>query len=113
MAKVGRPTVDTPELRQKIEEATALDASIEEVAFYADISRETYYQLIKKDKDFSDRLDALRQRPVLKARQTINKALDNPHDAQWYLERKRRKEFASPTRDIEIDEKKKLIKIRL
>lgn len=90
----GRPTSDTKETRQKIEEATALDASIEEVAFYANISRETYYQIIKKDKVFSDRLDALRNRPVLKARQTVVKALDNPVHAFEYLKRKRKQEFS-------------------
>jgi predicted DNA-binding protein YlxM (UPF0122 family) len=91
---VGRPTVDTPELRQKIEEVTALDASIEEVAFYAGISRETYYQIIKKDKVFSDRLEALRNKPVLKARQTaIQKLGESYQNAMDYLKRKRKLEF--------------------
>ena len=92
--KVGRPSVDTPELRQKIEEVTALDASIEEVAFYAGISRETYYQIIKKDKEFSDRLVALRNKPVLKARQTaIQKLGESYQNAMDYLKRKRKFEF--------------------
>jgi len=91
----GRPiTVDTPETRQKIEEATALDASIEEVCFYADISRESYYQLIKKDKDFSDRLDALRNRPILKARQTVIARIGESYaNAMDYLKRKKKLEF--------------------
>lgn len=92
----GRPiTVDTPETRQKIEEATALDASIEEVCFYANISRESYYQLIKKDKEFSDRLEALRNNPILKARKTITDKLNEPEHAKWYLERKAKREFSS------------------
>src|SRR3990167_9815383 len=91
---VGRPTSDTPELRQKIEEVTALDASIEEVAFYAGISRETYYQIIKKDKVFADRLIALRNKPVLKARQTvIQKMGESYQNAMDYLKRKRKLEF--------------------
>lgn len=94
MAKVGRPTVDTPETRQKIEEATALDASIEEVCFYADISKDTYYTIIKKDKEFSDRLDALRNRPILKARQTvIAKISESYANAMDYLKRKKKLEF--------------------
>ena len=92
--KVGRPSVDTPELRQKIEEVTALDASIEEVAFYAGISRETYYQIIKKDKVFADRLVALRNKPVLKARQTaVQKLGESYQNAMDYLKRKRKLEF--------------------
>lgn len=95
MAKVGRPiTVNTPETRQKIEEATALDASIEEVCFYADISKESYYQLIKAEPEFSDRLEALRNRPILKARQTvITKLGESYSNAMDYLKRKRKKEF--------------------
>lgn len=90
----GRPTVDTKITRQKIEQATALDASIEEVAFYADISKETYYQIIKKDKVFSDRLLALRNRPVLKARETVNQKLGESYsNAMDYLKRKRKLEF--------------------
>lgn len=91
----GRPiTVDTPETRQKIEEATALDASIEEVCFYADISRESYYQLIKKDKEFSDRLEALRNRPILKARQTVIAKIGESYaNAMDYLKRKKKLEF--------------------
>ena len=64
------------------------------MAFWANISRETYYQIIKKDKGFSDRLDALRNRPVLKARGTVVKALDNPVHAFEYLKRKRKSEFS-------------------
>lgn len=100
--KSGRPTKDTTETRQKIEEATALDASIEEVAFYANISKETYYQIIKKDKAFSDRLEALRNKPVLKARQTFIQALNDPQYAVRYLEKKRKKEFGNDSQTINI-----------
>jgi hypothetical protein len=91
----GRPTIDTPLTRQKIEEAASLDASVEEIAFYAGISRETYYQIIKKDKAFSDRILALRQRPVLKARQTVVQSLSDPQNAFRYLEKKRKVEFGN------------------
>ncbi len=91
----GRPTKNTEETRRKIEEATALDASIDEVAFYADISRDTYYEIIKKDKVFSDRLDALRNRPILKARQTvISKMSESYQNGMDYLSRKRKSEFS-------------------
>lgn len=92
--KVGRPSLDTPEVRRKIEEAAALDASVEEIAFYADISRDTYYEILKKDPKFSDRVKALRNRPVLLARQTINKKMGESYaNAVDYLKRKKRLEF--------------------
>lgn len=94
MAKVGRPTKDTPEVRQKIEEAAALDASVEEIAFWADISRETYYQILKADPKFSDRIEKLRQKPILAARQAVvKKSTESYSNAMDYLKRKKRLEF--------------------
>jgi hypothetical protein len=37
----------------------------------------------------------LQERPILKARQTIVKSLDDPEQAKWYLERKRKNEFST------------------
>ena len=97
MAEVGRPTKLTPETVTKLEEVFVIDGTVEEACFYAEISRNAYYEWIKANPALNDRFEALRQRPFLKARQTIVKALDNPHDAQWFLERKKKKEFAVRT----------------
>ena len=95
MAKRGPKTKNTPEVRKKLEEAAALDCTIEEMCFYAGIAKPTYYDYLEADPEFSARLTALREQPVLKARTTIVKALEkNPATAAWYLERKRKKEFA-------------------
>jgi hypothetical protein len=78
-----------------LEEAAALDCTIEEMCFYAGISKPTYYAYLEADHELSARLEALRNEPILAARQTIIKALKtNPQQANWYLERKRKKEFA-------------------
>lgn len=91
---VGRPTKLTDETRRKIEEVAALDGSVEEICYYADISKDTYYRWMKENPELSDRIEKLRQRPILKARQTIVKGLgDNFQNAMEYLKRKRRKEF--------------------
>jgi len=71
MAEVGRPTEKTPEVIRKIEEAAAMDCSMEEIAFFANIHRATLYRWIKEDKELKDRIDELKQTPFLKARQTI------------------------------------------
>ena len=84
----------TPETIGKLEQAFAIDATVEEACSYADISRDAFYDYLKKEPTFSDRIEDLRQRPILKARQTIVKSLDNPQHAQWYISRKRKKEFA-------------------
>ena len=85
----------TPETVKKLEEAFAIDSTVEEACFYADISRQTYYQWIKAHPKLADRFEALRENPILKARQTIAKSLDDPNIARWYLEKKKRKEFGN------------------
>jgi len=94
MAKVGRPTDMTTETVNKLEEVFAIGGTDEEACFYADISKQTLYNYQEKHPEFVDRKEALKERPILKARQTIVKALDQPQQAQWFLERKRKNEFA-------------------
>lgn len=91
---MAAPSKLTPAVRVKIEEVAALDGSVEEMAYYCDVSRQTIYQWLKDNPELSDKVERLRERPILKARQTIAKSLDNPQGAQWYLTRKRKKEFA-------------------
>lgn len=93
----GRPTKFTPEVIRKIEEVAALDGSIGEMAYYADINVQTLYSYLQDHKEFSLRIDKLRERPILKARQTIVKHLDSPEGARWYIERKKKKEFSTRT----------------
>jgi len=92
---MARPTKKTDEVIRKIEEVAALDGSVEEMAFYAGVHPDSVYAWLKEDKEFSDRISALRERPVLKARQTIVKSLDDPNMAFKYVEKKRRKEFGA------------------
>ena len=85
---------DEKEVMAKFEEATAIDASIEECLYYADISRDSYYRYIKSHPDFAIKLARLREKPVLKARQTIVKGLEESDNAKWYLARKKKLEFS-------------------
>lgn len=94
----GRKTVFTPEVCKKIEEVAALDGSISEMAYYADVSRQSIYNYFKENPDFLDRIEKLREKPVLLARQTIIKSLTQPHNAFKYVERKRAKEWAPQTK---------------
>jgi hypothetical protein len=101
----GRPTVMTEEVLRKIEEVAALDGSVAEMAYYAGIHVDTIYAKMASDKAFSERIAALRERPVLKARQTIVKSLDDPNHAFKYLEKKRKKEFGNSL-DVTTDGEK-------
>lgn len=97
---MARPSKQTPESVKKLEEAFAMDATVEEACFYAGISRQAYYEWIKESPELGDRFEALRNNPVLKARKTVVESLNNPDYAFRYLERKKKDEFAVKT---EID----------
>jgi hypothetical protein len=82
----------------KLEQAFAYDCTVLEACSYANISKDTFYRYIKEHPEFSDRIEQLREMPVLQARQSVVSALaSNPELALKYLERKKRKEFATRT----------------
>ncbi len=91
----GRPTKMTPETLKKLEEAFAIGASDNEACFYADISHQTLYTYQSDHPEFLDRKNALKERPVLLARQSVIKGLESdPQLALKYLERRKPGEFA-------------------
>ena len=97
MADTGRPTVFTPAVVQKLEHAFSIGATDIEACFYAGISRGTLYAYQKEHPDFLDRKEMLKEKQVLKARTVIVQALQegDKNIAKWYLERKRKDEFAT------------------
>lgn len=78
---------------QKLEEVWAIGGSDAEAAFYAGISKAALSDFINKRPEISERKQSLQEKPVLKARQTIVRNLDQVQTSQWYLERKRPQEF--------------------
>ena len=95
---VGRPTKMTEIVIGKLEEAFAYGASDREACFYADINPDTLYAYQKEHPEFSERKEALKERPILAARQKVVQEIQNDvKNAQWYLERKRKDEFSQRT----------------
>ncbi len=101
--KTGRRLFDGKDekiILLKLEEAFAIGASDVEACLYADISPTALYEYQKKNKEFRERKERLKEKPTLKARQTVVQNLDDKELAFKYLIRKRRDEFASK---MEID----------
>ena len=84
----------TPEVVNKLEEAFAMGCTDLEACLFADISKQTLYNYQDAHPGFVDRKEELKETPVLKARQTILNNLEDPQNAKWYLERKKKDEFA-------------------
>jgi hypothetical protein len=92
---VGRPTVMTPEVISKLEEAFAWGCTDIEACLHADIATPTLYLYQEKNPKFIERKHALKENPVLLARSTVvNAMVDDPDLALKYLERKKKGEFS-------------------
>ena len=95
--QVGRPKkIDTFVLR-KLYEAFIVGSSDEEACFWANIGKSCLYDFQAEYPEFLELKEEWKLNPTLRARNTIYKNLDNPTNAQWYLERKKKNEFAQRT----------------
>jgi hypothetical protein len=93
----GRPTVFNQTTVHKLEQAFMIGSTVEEACILSGVSRSAYYKQLNKDPDFMDRMAYFQAIPVLVARYTVFTAIRNGDAkvAMWYLERKRREEFAN------------------
>jgi len=92
---MARPSVFTPDVLQKLEQAFALDCTDEEACYYANISPASLYNYQARNKRFLEHKQALRLKPVLRARMELVHGLEgNPELSLKYLERKRKEEFS-------------------
>lgn len=102
---MGRPTAFTKEVLQKLEHAFSIDCTDEEACFYAGIAPSSLYNYQAKNPKFLERKQALRQRPVLRARMEVVKGIEtSPQFAMRYLERKRPDEFG-PKAFVQTEQK--------
>ena len=83
----------------KLHNAFAIGATVEEACRFAGISRDAFYEHSKKNPKFTDTIDGVKDRPILKSKSLIIKSINdgNLSMAQWYLERKCKKEFSVRT----------------
>jgi len=99
-----RPSKMTPEIVVKLEEWFAMWFTDLEACLYASISKDVLYNYIKKNPEFKDRKELLKQQPKIKAKINITKSINewDKNDSKWYLERKAKDEFSLKQ---EIDQK--------
>lgn len=77
----------------KLKEAFSIGSDVSAACYYANITRQTYYNWEKDNPELKEEFDRLKEKPVLKAYQTVAKDLDKIDTAKWYLSKKRNKEF--------------------
>ena len=95
---MARPTKRSAELVGKLEYAFSLGCNVTEACLYADIDRSTYYEWCKEDDKLSNRMEELRETPILIARDSVIKGIKTDPDlALKFLERRKKDEFSTKT----------------
>lgn len=87
---VGRPTVMTEDIVNKLEECFADGASDVEACFIAGISKQTLYNYQKYHPEFVDRKEGLKSLTTYRAKKVVSQSIasGDKNDAKWHLERK-------------------------
>ena len=92
---MARPTVMTPEVIAKLEEAFAWGCTDIEACLWADIATPTLYVYQEKNPEFLERKNALKETPVMLARKSVLAGIkNNPELALKLLERKKKSEYS-------------------
>lgn len=86
--KRGRPSVMTKDVIVALSQAWLFGCNDEEACTYAGIHPASLYEFQKDKPDFLEYKEHLKRNPVIKARATLYRALDDPQIAWKYLQRK-------------------------
>ena len=105
--KVGRPSVMTDEVLQKLEYGFMKGLTDDQACSYADIAPSTLYNYCAEHPKFLERKEQLKNSPSVKAKLNIVEAIEkgNAELSKWWLERKEKNEFSTKQEiDASVDE---------
>ncbi len=106
-SNAGRPTVMTPEVLESLRQAFLMGCTDVEACLYANIGTTPLYEYQKENPEFKKQKEQWKENPTLQARKTVFENIGDKQNAQWYLERKAKKEF-SPRQEVTGEEGKPL-----
>lgn len=108
--KVGRPTVMTEEVIEKLEELFLKGLTDREACLIANIHPATLYNYCSEHPDFLERKELLKEQIKTQAKLNVAEAIENKDVdmSKWYLERKAKDEFSTKqeiSADVDSDVK--------
>ena len=94
----------TPEIINKLDYAFSIGCNDSEAISFAGISKSAFYNYIDNHPEYKERKEALKLKPVLKAKKANNDLIESgdPVHIRWYLERKKADEFSTKA-EVNID----------
>lgn len=95
--KVGRPTVMTQEMIDKLEMLFAKGLTDREACLIANIHPSTLYDYCNENPEFTERKELLKEQVKTQAKLNVAEAIENndKDTSKWYLERKAKDEFST------------------
>jgi hypothetical protein len=94
--EVGRPSVMTKEVVEKLEWAFRRGFNDEEASFHAGIDKGTLYNYCHDNPDFSTRKEMLKRSLIVRSKELLAESIDSGevNNAKWLLERKAKDEYS-------------------
>lgn len=91
-----------PDVLRKIEEGMLMGFSNEQCIFWANISSSRFYDVLKAHPEVSERFEALRNSPKLKAIKNVVDSIKtgDVENSKWYLERKGKNDGYAPRQEL-------------
>ena len=98
----GRPTVMTPEVIRKLEDAFSWGCTDLEACCNANIGKTSLYEYCDRNPDFAERKEVLKNQPVMKARRVVLAALedDDINTAHKVIDRKEGQKIVQTTVEL-------------
>ena len=95
--KVGRPTVMTDDVLEKLEMYFTKGLSDREACLLANINPSTLYNYCNEHPEFLERKELLKEKIKTRAKLNVAEAIENKDVdiSKWYLERKAKDEFSA------------------
>lgn len=108
--KCGRPTVMTPEVLNKLDQAFMFWMNNTEACLYADIAEKNFYNYAKANDGYLQKAKSLREKPSMVAKANIVRSIQagDKNDSKRWLERKNKDEFSLKT---EVDQTTRKVKV--
>ena len=98
----GRPTVMTPEVIRKLEDAFSWGCTDLEACCNANIGKTSLYEYCDRNPGFAERKEVLKNQPVMKARRVVLAALedDDINTAHKVIDRKEGQKIVQTTVEL-------------
>lgn len=94
ITKVGRPTVMTNDVLQKLKHGFLMGFDDLEACIYAGVGKSTFYDFQNLNPEFVELKEGWKLNPILKAQTTLYKSLEEAESAKWLLERVKKDKYS-------------------